>query len=97
LALLVAYLEDRPIYLFDEWAADQDPAFKKVFYHQLLPDLKRRGKLVIVISHDDRYYSVADRLLKLDYGKLDREYDSPADQAASGGEIGRTEARRHSQ
>jgi len=68
LALLTAYLEDRPIYVFDEWAADQDPSFREVFYHQLLPDLKARGKTVIIVSHDDRYYHVADRLIKLDYG-----------------------------
>ncbi len=73
LALLTAYLEDRPVYLFDEWAADQDPLFKKVFYHQLLPELKARGKTVFVISHDDHYYFVADRIIKLDYGKV--EYD----------------------
>jgi len=70
LALLTAYLEDRPIYLFDEWAADQDPVFKEVFYYQLLPEMKAKGKTVIVISHDDRYYSVADRLIKLDSGQL---------------------------
>jgi putative ATP-binding cassette transporter len=73
LALLTAYLEDRPIYLFDEWAADQDPVFKEIFYYQLLPELKARGKTVIVISHDDRYYHVADRIIKLDYGRI--EYD----------------------
>jgi putative ATP-binding cassette transporter len=79
LALLTAYLEDRPIYLFDEWAADQDPMFKEVFYHNLLPDLKARGKTVFVISHDDRYYHVADRIIKLDYGKLALEnYSAPA-------------------
>ena len=70
LALLTAYLEDRPIYLFDEWAADQDPLFKEIFYHQLLPELKARGKALIVISHDDRYYHVADHVIKLDSGKL---------------------------
>ena len=73
LALLTAYLEDRPVYLFDEWAADQDPHFKEVFYYQLLPDLKRRGKAVVVISHDDHYYHVADRVVKLEYGKIDYE------------------------
>jgi putative pyoverdin transport system ATP-binding/permease protein len=73
LALLTAYLEDRSIYLFDEWAADQDPTFKQIFYHSLLPELKARGKTVIVISHDDHYYDVADRLIKLADGKL--EYD----------------------
>lgn len=73
LALLNAYLEDRPIYIFDEWAADQDPQFKNIFYYELVPELKARGKTVIVISHDDRYFSVADRLIKLESGKL--EYD----------------------
>ncbi len=70
LALLTAYLEDRPIYIFDEWAADQDPVFKKIFYDELLPELKQRGKTVIVISHDDRYFDRGDRIIKLDYGKV---------------------------
>ena len=70
LALLTAYLEDRPFYLFDEWASDQDPQFKEVFYRRLLPDLKACGKAVVVITHDDRYFSLADRVIKLDYGKL---------------------------
>lgn len=73
LALLTAYLENRPIYLFDEWASDQDPHFRDIFYKQLLPELKRRGKTVFVISHDDRYFHVADRMVKLDYGQV--EYD----------------------
>ena len=70
LALLTAYLEDRPFYVFDEWAADQDPLFKEIFYRQLLPELKHRGKTILVITHDDRYFDVADRILKLDYGQL---------------------------
>jgi putative ATP-binding cassette transporter len=70
LALLTAYLENRPIYVFDEWAADQDPVFKQVFYQQLLPNLKRRGKTVLVIGHDDRYFEVGDRLIQLDYGQI---------------------------
>jgi len=70
LALLTAYLEDRTFYLFDEWASDQDPQFKDIFYRQILPDLKARGKVAVVITHDDRYFSVADRVIKLDYGKL---------------------------
>jgi putative ATP-binding cassette transporter len=70
LALLTAYLEDRPIYVFDEWAADQDPYFKNIFYTQLLPALKARNKTVLVISHDDRYYYVADRIIKLDDGQI---------------------------
>lgn len=78
LALLTAYLEDRPIYLFDEWAADQDPLFKEIFYHQLLPELKAKKKALIVISHDDRYYHVADHVIKLDYGKLQEGKNAPA-------------------
>lgn len=78
LALLTAYLEDRPIYLFDEWAADQDPIFKEIFYLELLPELKARGRTVFVISHDDHYFHVADRVLKLDYGKI--EADLSADE-----------------
>lgn len=73
LALLTAYLEDRPIYLFDEWASDQDPIFRELFYTELLPKLKHRGKTVWVISHDDHYFQFSDRVIKLDYGKL--EYD----------------------
>jgi putative ATP-binding cassette transporter len=73
LALLTAYLENRPIYLFDEWAADQDPSFKEIFYTQFLSQLKNEGKTVLVISHDDHYFYLADRLVKLDYGKV--EYD----------------------
>lgn len=70
LALLTAYLEDRPIYVFDEWASDQDPVFKEVFYNRLLPELKSRGKTVIAVSHDDRYFTQCDRLIKLNYGRI---------------------------
>lgn len=70
LALLTAYLEDRPIYVFDEWAADQDPVFRRIFYLQLLPELKRRGKTVVAITHDDRFFASADRVVKLEEGKV---------------------------
>jgi putative ATP-binding cassette transporter len=70
LALLVAYLEDRAVYVFDEWAADQDPTYKEIFYRKLLPELKARGKAVLVITHDDRYFGLADRRVKLEFGKL---------------------------
>jgi putative ATP-binding cassette transporter len=70
LALLCAYLEDRPIYVLDEWAADQDPPFKKFFYESLLPDLKSRGKCVIIITHDDQYFELADRIIKLSDGRI---------------------------
>jgi putative pyoverdin transport system ATP-binding/permease protein len=71
LALLTAFLEDRPIYLFDEWASDQDPTFREIFYEQMLIQLKNRGKLVIVITHDDRYFHLADRILQLNYGRVE--------------------------
>ncbi|MFN8008652.1 MAG: cyclic peptide export ABC transporter [Terriglobia bacterium] len=70
LALLTAYLEDRPVYLFDEWAADQDPQYKEIFYCRILPSLRARGKAVIVITHDDRYFHLGDRVIKLEYGKI---------------------------
>ncbi len=70
LALLVTFIEDRDIYIFDEWAADQDPMFKQVFYHQILPELKARNKVVIVISHDDRFFNLADTLMIMEEGKL---------------------------
>lgn len=71
LALLAAYLEDRPIYLFDEWAADQDPVFREIFYTQLLNELKQQGKTIFVISHDDHYFHLADRIIKLDSGQIE--------------------------
>ena len=70
LALVVSYLEDKSIYIFDEVAADQDPHFRAYFYETLLPDLKRAGKTLVVVSHDDRYFHVADRVLEMDYGRL---------------------------
>jgi putative ATP-binding cassette transporter len=70
LALLTALIEERPICVFDEWAADQDPRYKEVFYSSLLPDLRARGKTVIVITHDDRYFAAGDRVVKLDDGRI---------------------------
>ncbi|WP_092948267.1 cyclic peptide export ABC transporter [Roseateles sp. YR242] len=70
LALVVTYLEDRPFLVFDEWAADQDPVFKEVFYRELLPELRARGKCVLVISHDDRYFPLADRIVRMEDGQV---------------------------
>jgi cyclic peptide transporter len=70
LALLVSYLDDKPICLFDEWAADQDPEYREYFYTALLPELRSKGKCVIVITHDDRYFGMADKLIKLEMGKI---------------------------
>lgn len=72
LALLVTFVEDRDLYIFDEWAADQDPTFKKVFYREILPALKARNKAVVVISHDDRYFDAADQLIVMEEGKIVR-------------------------
>jgi putative ATP-binding cassette transporter len=81
LALLIAFLENKNIYLFDEWAADQDPVFKDIFYRKILVDLKQKGKAVIVISHDDRYFHMADRIVTMESGKVvsisDHQADSP--------------------
>ena len=70
LALVVAYLENRPFFVFDEWAADQDPVFKEVFYCEVLPELRAMGKAVLVISHDDRYFHLADRVVRMESGCL---------------------------
>lgn len=70
LALLVSFVEDKQLYLFDEWAADQDPMFKDTFYYKILPELKQRGKAVVVVSHDDRYFSVADKLVYMENGRI---------------------------
>ena len=73
LALVNAWLEERPVLVFDEWAADQDPAFRRIFYTELLPDLKRLGKTLIVISHDDRYFDIADHVVRLRAGQVVHE------------------------
>ena len=64
------FLEDSQIYLFDEWAADQDPEYKKIFYRKILPEMKKKGKIIIAITHDDNYFDVADRIIKMDMGKV---------------------------
>ncbi len=70
LALLVSYLEDKPILLFDEWAADQDPEHRKYFYNKLLPELKKEGKCIIAVTHDDSYFGIADQLIKMEMGQI---------------------------
>ncbi len=70
LSLISSILEDKEIYLFDEWAANQDPYFKEIFYSKIIPFLKEKGKTLIVITHDDRYFHLSDKLLKLQDGKL---------------------------
>jgi ABC-type siderophore export system fused ATPase/permease subunit len=71
LALFQCYLEDSPLFLFDEVAADQDPAFRQLFYRELLKEMKARGKIVIAITHDDHYFDAADKIIKMDMGQID--------------------------
>ena len=73
LALIIALMEDKPVYIFDEWAADQDPIFREYFYLELIPRLKQEGKTIIAVSHDDRYYHCSDRVLHFQDGKIDKE------------------------
>jgi len=80
LALVIALLENRPICAFDEWAADQDPEFRKYFYEELLPALRKEGKTVLVVSHDDRYYHCADQIVTMEYGQI-RTIEKPAAKA----------------
>ncbi|WPZ32679.1 cyclic peptide export ABC transporter [Thalassobaculum sp. OXR-137] len=70
LALVVSLLEDRPIYIFDEWAADQDPEFRRKFYREILPEMKRAGKTILAVTHDDHYFDVADRRIHMTEGRL---------------------------
>lgn len=71
IAMIVSKLENRDVYIFDEWAADQDPQFTEYYYYTLLPELKNAGKTMIIVSHDDsKFFSIADRVLKMDDGKL---------------------------
>ncbi len=70
LAIIAALIEDKPILIFDEVAADQDPEFKKFFYEHLLPELKDQGKTVIAVSHDDNFFHAADRIVKMDFGRM---------------------------
>jgi putative ATP-binding cassette transporter len=85
LAMIVALLEDRPICVFDEWAADQDPEFRAYFYDELLPALRQEGKVIIVVSHDDRYFHCADQVVMMEYGKIRSidEHEHPLPQVSS--------------
>jgi ABC-type siderophore export system fused ATPase/permease subunit len=70
LALIIAILDNRPVLVLDEFAADQDSKFRKYFYMEIIPELKRMNKLIIAVSHDDNYFHVADRVLSMKNGQL---------------------------
>ncbi|MCU1789239.1 multidrug ABC transporter permease/ATP-binding protein [Pectobacterium polaris] len=81
-ALLLAVAEQRDILLLDEWAADQDPQFRRVFYLELLPQLRALGKTIVAISHDDHYFEHADRLLEMHQGTLSELTGEAREQAS---------------
>ncbi|OQX25917.1 MAG: hypothetical protein BWK80_13145 [Desulfobacteraceae bacterium IS3] len=70
LALVAALMEDKPVCIFDEWAAEQDPHFRQYFYESLLPSFKAQGKTVIAVTHDDRYFHTADRIVTMEQGRI---------------------------
>jgi putative ATP-binding cassette transporter len=74
MSMIFALLEEKPILVLDEWAADQDPHFRKYFYENLLPRLKQEGKTIIAVTHDDAYFKYADRILKFDYGQIVKDF-----------------------
>jgi putative ATP-binding cassette transporter len=71
LALLEAFALDRFLYVFDEWAFEQDLEFREVFYREYLSNLRERGKIVVVLTSEERYLDGADRLLRLSDGRLE--------------------------
>jgi ABC-type siderophore export system fused ATPase/permease subunit len=73
MAMIFSLLERKPIIVLDEWAADQDPHFRKYFYEVLIPRLKEQGKTIIAVTHDDAYFQYADRIVKFDYGHIVRD------------------------
>lgn len=70
LALIQAWLDERPVVILDEWAAEQDPEFRAHFYEHLLPEMRRQGRTLVVVSHDDRYFHLADRVCRFESGVL---------------------------
>ena len=70
LGLIAALLERKPILVLDEWAADQDPQFRRKFYREILPELKRRGLTIVAVTHDDHYFDAAERRLHMEEGRL---------------------------
>ncbi|MEN0053845.1 MAG: cyclic peptide export ABC transporter [Mucilaginibacter sp.] len=70
LAMIAAMLENKSVLVFDEWAADQDPEFRKYFYNELMAEFKAQGKTVIAITHDDQYFDRADIIYKMEYGQF---------------------------
>lgn len=79
LAFIAASLEDKPVNVFDEWAADQDATFRAFFYEKILPDMRAKGKTLVCVTHDDRYFNLCDHLIKMELGKVVEDIDLTAD------------------
>lgn len=76
MALIYSLLEKKDIFIFDEWAAEQDPVFRKYFYTVIVPELKEMGKTVIAVTHDDAYFDCASRIIKFNYGRIEEDTKS---------------------
>jgi ABC-type siderophore export system fused ATPase/permease subunit len=74
IAFIYALLEEKPVIVLDEWAAEQDPVFREYFYTEILQFLRSIGKTVVSVTHDDRYYGRADRVIKFNFGRIQGEY-----------------------
>ncbi len=81
MSLIFALLEKKPVLVLDEWAADQDPHFRKFFYEELIPKFKAEGKTIIAVTHDDAYFDQADRIIKFDYGKIVKDIKTTSQEA----------------
>ncbi|WP_394749641.1 cyclic peptide export ABC transporter [Spongiimicrobium salis] len=81
ISMIFALLEDKPILVLDEWAADQDPHFRKFFYEELIPKLKKEGKTIIAVTHDDAYFHLANRIVKFDFGKIVKDVQINTDES----------------
>ena len=83
LALIYALMENKDILVLDEWAAEQDPAFRRHFYQTVLPELKRKGKTIVAITHDDDYFQCATRVIKFNFGRLVKDSLSVSEEVST--------------
>ncbi len=83
LALIYALMENKDILVLDEWAAEQDPAFRRHFYQTVLPELKRKGKTIVAITHDDDYFHCATRVIKFNFGRLVKDSLSVSEEVST--------------
>lgn len=73
LALVSALMQRRPVLVLDEWTAGQDPEFVEHFYHRILPKLRARGLTIVMAHHDQQYEGFADRVIRLDGGRVKKQ------------------------